>query len=177
MSFTTIPGGSRRPGSFLFCHTERGSAISLFSRGPITCRLTGVSAVQTKVPARFCRSFLHGRKPRRNYTMIPENPLWPARRRLVCPDCHSESLRIKPLAGWERLIVLLCDLRKYGCNECGLWFRAKDRRRYPREECSSLSPWSIGLPVQRWAEPGCTQAWAKLSGNDSAREPGARMLP
>jgi hypothetical protein len=106
--------------------------------------------------------------------MIPENPLWPARRRLVCPECRSESLRIKPLTGWERLIVFLTDLRKYGCNDCGVWFRAKDRRRYPREENAFVSPWAVGMPVQLWADPGQTHAWAQLSENDSARKPGGK---
>ena len=33
-----------------------------------------------------------GRKPRKEITVIPEYASRPALRRLVCPDCHSESL-------------------------------------------------------------------------------------
>lgn len=78
--------------------------------------------------------------------MIPENVSRQAQSPLVCADCHSESLKIKHLKGWERLMVFLSDRRKYGCNDCGLWFRAKDRRRYPREENALESAWAAGLP-------------------------------
>jgi len=102
-----------------------------------------------------------------------ESPSWPARRRLLCPDCDSESLKVKPLKGWELLIVLLCDLRNYGCNDCGIWFRAKDRRRYPREENPLQSPWAAGLSAGRWSNSGSYHAWALLSNIDQTRKPGS----
>jgi hypothetical protein len=77
--------------------------------------------------------------------VIPQNTPQPAQRRLVCPDCYSESLKIKRLKGWERLMVFLSDRRKYGCNDCGLWFRAADRRRIPREEDVLHSPWAASI--------------------------------
>jgi hypothetical protein len=81
--------------------------------------------------------------------MTVENTVRPALRRLVCPDCQCESLKIKKLEGWERVIVFLSDRRKYGCKECGLWFRARDRRKFPRaEESSAVSGWAAGLPIQ-----------------------------
>ena len=64
---------------------------------------------------------------------------------LVCPDCHSESLKIKPLQGWERLIVFLSDLRKYGCNNCGLWYRARERRSIQGDGNALGSPWAATL--------------------------------
>ena len=44
-------------------------------------------------------------------------------------------------------MVFLTDRRKYGCKDCDLWFRTKDRRRYPREEEGILfdSAWAAGL--------------------------------
>jgi rubredoxin len=78
--------------------------------------------------------------------MNPQPAIRPAQRRLVCPDCQSESLKIKHLKGWERVMVFLSDRRKYGCKACGLWFRAKDRRRFPRPDESVQSAWAAGLP-------------------------------
>ncbi len=78
--------------------------------------------------------------------MIPETVSRPALMRLTCPDCHSESLTIKRLRGWELVMVFLSDRRKYGCKACGLWFRARDRRRTPRPEGSPQSAWAAGLP-------------------------------
>jgi hypothetical protein len=42
-------------------------------------------------------------------------------------------------------MVLLSDQRRYGCNDCGHWFRAKDRRRYPRAEDALHSSWVAGM--------------------------------
>jgi len=43
-------------------------------------------------------------------------------------------------------MVFLTDRRKYGCKDCDLWFRSRDRRRYPREEGALLdSGWAVGL--------------------------------
>ena len=39
-------------------------------------------------------------------------------------------------------MVFVSDQRKYGCIDCGLRFRARDRRRIPREEDARYSPWS-----------------------------------
>jgi uncharacterized protein YbaR (Trm112 family) len=77
--------------------------------------------------------------------MMPDNVPRPALCRLVCPDCHSESLKIKHLKGWERVMVLLSDKRKYFCKECGLGFRARDRRRIPRAENALDSPWAAAI--------------------------------
>lgn len=68
-----------------------------------------------------------------------------AQRRLVCPDCQSGSLKIRRLKGWERVMVFLSDRRKYGCNDCGLWFRARDRRSVPREADALESPWAASV--------------------------------
>jgi hypothetical protein len=43
------------------------------------------------------------------------------------------------------MMVFLSDRRKYGCNDCGLWFRATDRRRIPREEDILHSPWAASI--------------------------------
>ena len=42
-------------------------------------------------------------------------------------------------------MVFLSDRRKYGCNDCGLWFRATDRRRIPREQEALDSPWAASI--------------------------------
>src|ERR1019366_1909179 len=104
------------------------------------------SVPSTKVPTRSCRSLSQRRKPRKESHTIRENASRPAECRLVCPDCHSESLNIKRLRGWERLMVFLTDRRKYRCKDCNLGFRAQDRRRYPRDEGALLqSAWAAHL--------------------------------
>jgi hypothetical protein len=51
----------------------------------------------------------------------------------MCPKCRSTSLKINPVKGLERLLVILTDKRHYRCRDCGCPFRAKDRRKHPRE--------------------------------------------
>jgi hypothetical protein len=51
----------------------------------------------------------------------------------MCPKCRSVKLKIKPAKGCERILVLFTGKRKFLCVDCGLDFRAPDRRRVPRE--------------------------------------------
>jgi hypothetical protein len=51
----------------------------------------------------------------------------------MCPQCRSERLKIKRMGGSERFVVFFTGQRKYRCQECGLGFRAPDRRAVSRE--------------------------------------------
>ena len=51
----------------------------------------------------------------------------------MCPKCRSSSLKIRRLVGFERIIALITEKRKYLCLACSHRFRAPDRRQHPRK--------------------------------------------
>ena len=51
---------------------------------------------------------------------------------MQCPNCRSNFLMIRQKTGFERLVVFFTGSRKYGCRDCGAFFRAPDRRQRPR---------------------------------------------
>ena len=62
----------------------------------------------------------------------------------MCPACQSDFLMIKKLEGFERLVVLLTEKRKYKCRDCDTNFRAPDRRRVPRETQLNVAGTRVG---------------------------------
>jgi len=51
----------------------------------------------------------------------------------MCPECRSIELKIKQSAGLERILVLFTGKRKFLCLDCGVDFRAPDRRSVSRK--------------------------------------------
>ena len=51
----------------------------------------------------------------------------------MCPKCSSSFLLIKHKTLWERFMIGMTGQRKYCCQDCGIFFRAQDRRAIPRE--------------------------------------------
>lgn len=67
----------------------------------------------------------------------------------MCPKCGSSFLLIKHKTMYERFLIAMTGKRKYCCQDCGIYFRAPDRRRLPREvptgEALSPLPTHTGL--------------------------------
>jgi hypothetical protein len=57
----------------------------------------------------------------------------------MCPVCRSTILKIRQIAGIERIRVLLTNTRKFHCEECGTDFRALDRREVSRQSGNAYS--------------------------------------
>jgi transposase-like protein len=51
----------------------------------------------------------------------------------MCPKCGSLHLKIKQIAGIERILSLWTGERRYKCGDCFHSFRAKDRRSAVRD--------------------------------------------
>lgn len=53
---------------------------------------------------------------------------------MPCPKCKSVYLMIKDPIGFERVRILLTRKRTYVCDDCGHYFRLKDRRSLRRDD-------------------------------------------
>jgi hypothetical protein len=51
----------------------------------------------------------------------------------MCKQCGSGFLMIRRKTFIEGIMIVLTGKRKYFCQDCGLFFRAPDRRRVSRE--------------------------------------------
>ena len=50
----------------------------------------------------------------------------------MCPKCRSSFLLIKHRTLLERFMIGMTGQRKYCCQDCGIYFRAQDRRKISR---------------------------------------------
>jgi transposase-like protein len=67
----------------------------------------------------------------------------------MCPQCRSDNVKIKRVEGIERIVALLTWERKYRCRNCGLGFRAPDRRKFSRDAPLAFDPIASGDPVRK----------------------------
>lgn len=67
---------------------------------------------------------------------------------MKCPKCQGSTLKIKPAAGFEFLLLLFISKRKYTCASCGHAYRAPDRREFKRESAAGDSAGTCSLPTR-----------------------------
>ena len=61
----------------------------------------------------------------------------------MCPKCSSSFLLIKHKTWAERFLIAMTGQRKYCCQDCGIYFRAPDRRRASREDLATGASGSL----------------------------------